>query len=217
MTNEKIKEILRGTAAFSGAGERSLSALCACTSRRFSAGETIYSAASYRPCFCVILSGKLEISGASGASPVRLKTASAGDTFGAAALFGSRGTYVSTVAARTACEVLFIPEQTLSDVLSSDPSAALSYIAFLSERIRFLNEKITSFTAKNADAAVAGALAEESDGAPINMSRLSKQLGIGRTSLYRSFENLSRAGLISYSDGTVRILQRKELKALSLR
>lgn len=214
--NEKIAAILRGTGAFARAGNGSVAALCACPSRRFSAGDVIYSASSFEKCLCVVLSGKVVVSGASGTSNVRLKTGSAGDTFGAAALFGSSGTYVSTVTAKTACEVLFIPESTLADVLSSDPSAALSYITFLSEKIRFLNEKITSFTAKNADVAVAGALARAADGSPLNMSLLSKRLGISRTSLYRSFENLSRAGLISYSDGVLKILKRKDLEELSL-
>ena len=215
MKEEHIVGILASSALFGSAERETLDKIAKCTVSRFNAAEPIYSTDSYRKCLGVILSGKVEMFGTSCNNTVRLNTATVGEIFGAAALFGSPEQYVSVVRAKTAAEVLFIDENEMERFIRSDSSLALAYIAFLSDRIRFLNRKITSFTAKNADDATAQALLESGvDEFKVNMSRLCKQLDIGRTSLYRSFENLVRLGTIEYSEGTVKILDRKALREL---
>ena len=216
MKEEQIAEILSHSVIFGPCDKETIAKAAACKRMRFNAGEKIYSTDSYEKCLGVILSGKVEMFGTSGVNTVRLNTARAGDSFGAAALFGASENYVSVVCAKTAAEVLLISEKEMEGFIRSDPDLAVAYIGFLSDRIRFLNKKITSFTAKSVDAAAAQALAEhESDVFCVNMSRLCKQLDVGRTSLYRSFENLARLGIIEYTDGTVKILDRKALRELS--
>ena len=135
--------------------------------------------------------------------------------FGAAALFGKDSGYVSTVISKTASDVLFVSESKVKELITSDSQVALAYISFLSDRIRFLNRKISAFTAKNADSAVATAMLEErSQSFELNVSRLSKKLGIGRTSVYRSLESLENLGAIKYSEGTVLILSEDILKSV---
>lgn len=215
MKEERITETLKKSALFGSAENETLKKISRCTVRNFNSSEPIYSTDSYQKCLGVILSGRVEMFGTSGNNTVRLNSAAVGDVFGAAALFGSSDRYVSVVRAKTAAEVLFISESEMERFIRSDSSLALAYIGFLSDRIRFLNRKITSFTAKNADAATAQALLEKGeDEFKVNMSRLCKQLDIGRTSLYRSFENLVRLGIIEYSEGTVKILDRKALRDL---
>lgn len=68
--------------------------------------------------------------------------------FGAAALFGKDSGYVSTVISKTASDVLFVSESKVKELITSDSQVALAYISFLSDRIRFLNRKISAFTAK---------------------------------------------------------------------
>lgn len=215
MTNEFVLKVISENRVFAGAGERTLSALLSCRRETFSTGDEIYSTDNFRKSFGIVLSGKVEIFGAADGKKVRLNSISRGDNFGAAALFGANGGYVSTVRAKTNCSILFISEDEMRKFITDDPHVAILYVTFLSEKIRFLNGKITSFTAKNADSAVAGYLAEQkSDVILVNMSRLSRQLDIGRTSLYRSFDNLSQLGAISYSDRTVTIISRKILDSV---
>ena len=120
---------------------------------------------------------------------------------------------MSTVVSKTSSEVIFICEEKIREIIISDPAVAIAYIAFLSDRIRFLNGKISTFTAKSADSAVAAALlSEKADRFELNVSRLSKKLGIGRTSVYRSLEFLKKSGAIEYSEGTVTVLSKEILK-----
>ena len=216
MKEERIVEILSHSDIFGSCSKETQKKIAACKRVRFASGEKIYSTDSYEKCLGVVLSGKLEMFGTSGVNTVRLNTAQTGDCFGAAAIFGASEYYVSVVCAKTSAEVLFITEKEMEAFIRSDPDLAVAYIGFLSGKIRFLNRKITSFTAKNVDAATAQALLEHKDDAfCVNMSRLCKQLDVGRTSLYRSFENLAGLGIIEYTDGTVTILDRKALREIS--
>lgn len=215
MTDKKILSALSVCDVFSGASEKTYRELLCCTAKHFAAGELIYSAESFEKSLGVIISGKVEVYGETGNRRVRLNTLSRGDMFGAAALFGKDGGYVSTVISKTASDVLFVGESKVKEIIASDPQVALAYISFLSDKIRFLNRKISAFTAKNADSAVATALlAEKSRSFELNISRLSKKLGIGRTSVYRSLESLEKLGAIGYSDGTVVILSEDILKSV---
>ena len=102
----------------------------------------------------------------------------------------------------------------LKTIIRNDFSVASAYIAFLSGKIEFLNRKIIAFTAKSADAALAGYLLENgsADAVPANMSRLAATLGVGRTTLYRAVDALVRVGCIAYDGKEIRILDRDALK-----
>lgn len=213
MSEKKILSALRLSAVFSDASDETLRRMTSCSSENFRAGELIYSADSFEKSLGIIISGKVEVFGENENKRVRLNSLSKGDVFGAAALFGKGECYVSTVISKTASEVLFVSEGGMKEIIVSDPAVSLAYIAFLSDRIRFLNKKISAFTAKSADAAVAAALlSEERESFELNVSRLSKRLGIGRTSVYRSLELLEKSGAIGYSGGTVTILSKEILK-----
>lgn len=215
MTDAKIREIISSCAVFSVSSPETLSVFLSCRRQSFSAGETIYSTGSFEKSLGIVLSGKVEISGAAEGKSVKLNAIGKSGIFGVAALFGAERDYVSTVTSKTASEILFVTEPEMKRIISSDDAVMLAYVSFLSEKIRFLNGKITAFTAKNTDAAVAlFLLGKSEDDISVNMSRLSRQLDIGRTSLYRSFDNLTSLGAISYTDGTVKILSRKVLKSV---
>ena len=78
---------------------------------------------------------------------------------------------------------------------------AAAYIAFLSGRVRFLNEKIALFTEDSARQRVYRWLCAncgEKGSLPkgLSMTKLAAGLSMGRTSLYRALEELENAGLI---------------------
>ncbi len=159
---------------------------------RFDAGEAISPGGDGGA--CVLLRGKAAARGESG---VALNFFEEGSFFGVASLFGG-AEYVSTVRAESACEVVFVGEKELERLFAECPAAALSYIRFLSGRIRFLNSKIAAFTAPSAaEALLVWARENAADGVAVagrGWSALARTLGIGRASLYRAMDELEQSG-----------------------
>lgn len=215
MKEDALGKILSLSPVFAGASHDARALLCACDVHSFSGGDIIYSPEHF---FCgigIVISGALAIHGKNGEKDVLLNIIDKGGMFGAAALFGGSGEYVSTVSARKKSDVLFVPEQTLSEIFRIDSGVALAYIRFLTERIRFLNAKITGFSTPNAESAVAlsllSALPEDGGEFSVNVSRMSDALGIGRASVYRAFASLSESGIIRYENGKIAVLNKSRL------
>ena len=146
---------------------------------------------------------------------VLLNLVEKGDVFNAAAVFFSEGDAFGTVVAKTKCEILFISRERLEKLIEGDFAIASAYISLLSEKIHFLNRKIAAFTARRADAALAGFLMDRlADGETmtVNMSRLASALDIGRTTLYRAMDMLAGEGAIAYDGKEIKILSRELLE-----
>ncbi len=172
----------------------------------FKKGEEIYSQNEFRRALGVIVSGSAEAFN----GDLLKRTFGEGDVFGAAALFCSDSSYVSRITAKTDCTIRFIGEDTLTAMTEQYPVIAKNYIAFLSDRVRFLNKKIELFTCKGAAARLYRYLSENADPAGIveikNMARLARLTSIGRTSLYRAVDELIGAGVIE-KNGTQFIIK----------
>ncbi len=182
--------------------------------RDYNAGDVIAGEDDARA-LGLVLSGKASIFGKSGADRVLLNLVGTADVFNAATVFFPEKETVSTVIAKTKCRVLFISRECLETIIKNDFVVASAYIALLSGKIYFLNRKIIAFTAKRADAALAGFLLDTvPDGEPftVNMSRLARVLDIGRTTLYRAMDMLTEDGSITYDGKEIRILNRKQLE-----
>ena len=214
---ESRETVLRGTDIFAQMSEQTEALLATLGEAVFSAGETIVDAddfGSFRG-LGVMLSGKACVYGKGSDKNVLLNRLSVSDVFGAATVFFSEREAVSTVSAQTKCRILFIERSILETIIQNDFAVASAYIAFLSERICFLNRKIIGFTAKSADAALAGYLlraADENGELSVNMSRLASTLDIGRTTLYRAVDLLKTDGAIAYDGKKMRILDRALLE-----
>lgn len=61
---------------------------------------------------------------------VLLNELSSGCCFGAAALFTEQERYVTTVWAKTACEVCFLSMEAMEQIMQDDAKIALNYIRF---------------------------------------------------------------------------------------
>lgn len=170
----------------------------------FAKGECVYESNNFRNALGVVLSGSLRVSSAGEKSKVILRDIPAGETFGAAALFGAGECYVSRICAKTACAVVFIEESTLKKLFSEYPQCAVNYISFLSSKIRYLNGKIEELSLPGAEARLLDHMKKQAgkDGTialSSNMSSLAKMLGIGRSSLYRALDSLESGGFIAKS------------------
>lgn len=163
----------------------------------YPAGEVIYSPRRFRRAMGVVLEGRLAVLKG---KELLLKTLGPGQCFGAAAIFCPAEDYVTTVQAREPSAVVFLPDQWLVELFGAYPQTSVAYIAFLSQRIRFLNRKIDSFTAPSVRDTVLGHLLTiHQDGvAEIagGYSRLANALNIGRASLYRALDSLEAEGRI---------------------
>lgn len=171
-------------------------------------GQVIYSPTRYRKAMGVVLEGRLSVLKG---RELLLKVLGPGQCFGAAALFCPDGDYVTTIRARTAGTLVFLPDHWLVSLFEAYPRAAVAYITFLSQRVRFLNRKIDRFTAPSVRETVLGQLlavcrdgVAQVDG---GYSGMAKALNIGRASLYRALDSLEEEGRIRREGRRIYILE----------
>ena len=213
-------EILRKTVIFRNMSERTQDILENAEETVFSAGERIVDAQNFESFrgLGVLLSGKACVFGKNREREVLLNRLEQADVFGAATVFFREKEAVSTVCAKTKCRILFIERSLLERIMENDFAVASAYIAFLSERVYFLNRKIIGFTAKSADCALADYVlrtADENGSLAVNMSRIASTLDIGRTTLYRALELLREEGALAYDGKKMQILDRELLEKRS--
>ena len=213
--------LLRRTFLFGQVPEtflRGAAADARCTAESFPRGGTIYSPEHFRRALGVFLTGAARVSKAAAGRDLPVSTLSAGDVFGAAALFDDAPRYVTTITALRACRVLFFPQELVERLLEESPTMRRAYIAYLSGRIRFLNRKLDAILAGGAEERLAKYLADRAEDGEAtldrNLSALADALHIGRASLYRAFEALAEQGLAVRDGHCVRILDQKGLRTL---
>lgn len=148
-----------------------------------------------------LISGSAAVKRCSKDRQVTMRNLKSGDIFGSASLFGEWEKDLSSITACEKSDVCYLSEVDFKALVSEIPQIALNYIAFLSDRIRFLNRKIDAFTAGSTESK----LYEFLQGLPsqngvivmdFGMAELARRLKIGRTSLYRGLEALEKSGLI---------------------
>ena len=105
-----------------------------------------------------------------------------------------------------------------TDMLSVLTALPLNYVAFLSDRIRFLNRRLACLGAGSAARRLAAWLdASIPDGAaeyelPLSLSRLPDALGVSRASLYRALDELEAAGHIARSGRHISLPDRERMR-----
>ena len=115
---------------------------------------------------------------------------------------------------------MFLGRAAVEAVFAADPRTAIGYIAFLSEKIGFLNARLSTFTAESAEARLAGYILRAAAGrdafvSALPLSRLAELLGLGRASLYRAFDALCAAGAIEKKQKNITIKDRAYLARVS--
>lgn len=171
----------------------------------FCKGESIFDEQTYKKAIGIVLGGRA----AAFSGRVTQRTFAEGDVFGAAAVFGAGGCYVSKIVAKTESKVLFIDENTLRELFARYPQTAVNYITFLSDRVRFLNKKISQLGSKTARDKLYAFLLANAVGGEFcldNMQQLANLTGIGRTSLYRALSELENEGKITKTENKVKVI-----------
>ncbi len=179
-------------------------------SSKFKKGDVIYSANTFKSALGVILNGTASAT-TENSDGFFKKSFTKGSVFGAAAIFGDGGAYVSQIIARTDCEVLFIAETVLKKIFALYPQTSLNYIYFLSDKIRFLNQKLNMISSPSAEDTVYKYLIENMNddhivSLSVSMSLLAKMLGLSRATLYRSFDALESKEKIIKQNNEIKVI-----------
>ena len=137
----------------------------------------------------------------SGGNSVTVRTMTDGDIFGAASVFGEWNENFSSIVAVCECDVLYFCECDFKKMIMKYPDFAINYIVFLTDRIRFLNRRLDTFSASTTQNKLYEFLMTQTGEngivqLKISMSELAKRLNVGRTSLYRDIAALEKANLI---------------------
>ena len=180
-------------------------------------GEDIFSADNFRRAIGIVLSGTA-IARSSLNGGVTMRLLSENECFGVAAVFSDDTRYVSYISAKTDCTVLFIPEQVITKAIEQIPQFAKNYIYFLTTRVRYLNTLVDAYSSPNVEVRLARYIVAYVGGREVpfdvNMTALSKSLGIGRASLYRALDELEKSGLIKRENGRINVTDIEKLKKL---
>lgn len=184
--------------------------------KRFKQGEWIFSPLTKKKRLGFILLGEASVYSTDTSHPVLLRHLNVGDTFGVSNLFADSGEFVSTIIAKKASSVIFFSPKAISFLLGESTEFRTNYIAFLSQRICFLNKKISCFTAGSPERRLAVFLCsqsnEQSFSLNVNANSLSEMLDIGRASLYRAFDKLITDGFIVKNGKTITVLDKNALE-----
>ena len=174
-------------------------------------GEEIYTPNRSQRALALVLEGHVRVL----QGRVPMNDLLVGDVFGVAALFGTDEDYPSTVVAQSDCRILHIPQETVVRWMKEVPTVAQNYVAFLSDRIRFLNRRLSTLTAGQTDGKLWRYLLAHRDENGVvtvadGMSELAERLDMGRSSLYRSLDSLTELGKIRRERKKIYILKTEE-------
>ncbi|MBE6787335.1 MAG: Crp/Fnr family transcriptional regulator [Ruminococcaceae bacterium] len=183
-------------------------------SNNFKKGETIYSDKVFNNAIGFIIKGKA-FAVSNNQNKIMLQTFEQGMCFGAAALFGGKDTYVSTITAKSDCEILFLNEQTLKQIFEKYPKTALNYITFLSDKVRLLNNKLCVISCSAAEDTLYTYFSSVADSEgfaqiPQNMTRFAKTLGLSRATLYRALDILLQNGSILKENNKFKVIKNEK-------
>lgn len=184
------------------------------STQKFQKDETIYSDTVFNNAIGFIIKGTA-FAVSNNQNKIVLKMFDKGMCFGAAALFGGGENYVSTVTAKTDCEILFLSEDFLKTVFRKYPETAINYITFLSDKVRFLNNKLCVISCVNAEDTVLTYLSSVCDAEgyadiPKNMTRFAKMLSLSRASLYRALDILESNGNILKENNKFKVIKNEK-------
>jgi CRP-like cAMP-binding protein len=174
----------------------------------FSDGDAVHPPVATGKAAGILLSGRATVTTPDPAREALLRYLDAGELFGIAGLFDNAPS-VSMIRAKGACRVFFLTGDAVKTLLEEDHVFLSQYLAFLSGRIRYLNQKIGYLTAGSAERRLALYLAsygEERIELDASISALSDLLDVGRASLYRAFDRLSADGFLQKEGRTLTLL-----------
>ena len=207
-------DIIMHTKLFHGTSELLMTKMASapdCEIKHYSCGDCIYSPNEFRRSLGIVVEGSARVSihNADGRKII-MNTLHQGQMLGAAALFNSNDSYIYEIRALENTKIVFFPQRIILRGLERESRFAENYIRYLSDRVLFLNRKISILTAGSAELRLANFFSDNLSDAyfmdlPLPMNELASQLSISRASLYRALDALLEAGAVSKRDREYKI------------
>lgn len=168
--------------------------------KEFSKNELAYSSSSSSPTVAIIAEGSAKVYSDCENENALLKTLYAGDIFGIANLYAEDEPFPSRIIASSKTKILFIDGEVFKSFIENDRIALKNYLSFQAKKIVYLNKKISTLTAGNAEKKLLHFMIDHSHDnlflSPCSMSELADMLQLGRASLYRAIDYLVENELI---------------------
>ncbi len=183
----------------------------------FSRGDVIYSPENYQRKIGFVLDGECEVMRIrSDGDPVFLNTLSRYGSFGILSFLSQDAEYPTQIKALRASSVLFISGDDMLAIIKKYPTVAMNVIAFLAERVSFLNKKMATFSEKSTSQKLASYLmrkfGESGSEFSVSRTRISAEINIGRASLYRDLDTFEKENLIKVNQKKIIIISPEGLE-----
>lgn len=218
-----IKEIMKHTFLFKDVSESYIdSALSSIKSEivAFTRGDLVYSSESNERKVGFVLEGKCEVwhSKGEGTSSM-LNTLIESDCFGIISVLSEKE-FPTQIFATKNSTIFFINKQDLFKIVNNNSQTAMNLIAFLANRISFLNEKIATFSGTRVEDRLASYLVSKCKALDslkfhLNCKKCSEAINSGRASVYRALASLESEGLIEVVDKKIIIMDLKGLERIT--
>lgn len=180
----------------------------------------IFSETNYKRALVIILKGSASVTKKSDNAKILMSILKKGDIFGMAALFHEEDLFLTEITAQEKVSMLTIEKNDLAKIFALYPVIAENYITILSERIHFLNKKISTYTKTETIGKVASMILQYADSEnktailPYSVTKVAEALNAGRASVYRAFDTLEQNGAIKKEGKIIHILNIEQLKLI---
>ena len=218
MKTPSIARILKGVPMFSTLSDTELGKIIQCSHVvSCQSGNTLKA----ENAITVILKGSVTVTKQHGDKKLLMRILGAKSVSGVACLFEEKHDLLSTLTAIKPTEALIIDQECVSALIKENSAFAMSYISFLTSRIRFLNGRIRAYTVGDTEAKLAlHLLLSDENGTgeielPVSLSSLADMLDMGRASLYRALDSLTEKGIISRNGKTITVNNSDALKHIA--
>ena len=222
---KKMQDILAAIPSFQGLSENQLNEIKKIVvNRHYTKGELIFSEGDHGDGFYVVAAGMVKIFKMSieGKEHI-MRIVGPGESFGQVSVYAGR-TFPAGAQAIAKSHLLFLPRSTFVDLITHNPSLALSMLASLSMRLREFTVHVERLALKEVPGRLAAYLihlvdeqANEPELVSLNISKvqLASLLGTTPETLSRILSRMADSGLIEVKKRDIRIRDHSGLEELA--
>ena len=116
--------------------------------------------------------------------------------------------------------IIFLEASSVLSLIKEYSEVSIAVIEFMSNRIEFLNEKISAFSADTVEQKLAHCILKEykylnTDTVVLNLSKTAKLINAGRASIYRALNALEAEKIIKFENKNIHILDPEGLERIT--
>lgn len=213
----KNYEVISKCQLFKNLSKEEINEICEISSTKvvkYHKNEMIFDEGDHCEALSIILRGKVELSTYFVSGDVsNLITLNPGDIFGEAILFSHLNDYPISVTALANTEILQLTKHDIMQIMEAHPKFLENYLALLSKKLLFLNDKFKLLSLSSIRGKIAHVLIKLSKEQnskevklPFSKEKMALHICTRRPSLSRELSKMKSDGLIDYEKSVVTIL-----------